>query len=292
MKPVSVEQMYGDWQVTKQQVQSELDRSLDPRPSSSLLDTVESLGLGPEATVLDIGARDARHSVTLHERLGCQVVAVEPITKGVKAARELVEESGHLDVIDVRQGSIYDIPADDETFDLVFCRDVLSHVADLSTALTECQRVALAGGWMVIYQTFATERLEPAERARICADLASPPASLEPTYLETEVLNSAFEIEEIDIIGSEWREAWEEDGTCVTSKQLLHAARLIRDRDEIRARLGDIPYRVELGNALWGIYQMIGKLEPRIYTLRKPDPKVRGAAQATAGSGAGGRRPG
>jgi hypothetical protein len=34
--------------------------------------------------------------------------------------------------------------------------------------------------------------------------------------------------------------------------------------------LGDVEYRVELANALWGVYQMIGKLEPRVYVLAAP----------------------
>lgn len=274
MKKVSIDQMYGDWQATKEEIQSELDRSLNPRSSSSLFDTVESLGLGPEAAVLDIGARDARYSVTLHERFGGNVTAVEPVTQNVEEARGLVEESGHADHIEVRQGSIQEIPADDDIFDLVFCRDVLSHVPDLDAAFKECYRVTAGGGRMVVYQTFATDLMEPAETARICADLAVAPVSLAPVHLETEAENAGFNVESIDVIGSEWREAWEEDGTHRTSRQLLHAARLIRGKDRLQTRMGEIPYRVELANALWGVYQMIGKLEPRIYTLRKPGMAV------------------
>ena len=73
----------------------------------------------------------------------------------------------------------------------------------------------------------------------------------------------------MDVIGSEWREAWEEDGSRRTSGQLLHAARLLRAADDLRADLGETSYRIELANALWGVCQMIGKLEPRIYVLRK-----------------------
>lgn len=268
---VTVDQMYGDWQATKNQIQSELDRSLNPRPSSSLFDTVGSFGLGADATVLDIGARDARYSVTLHERLGCKVVAVEPVSQNVEEARRLVEESGLADRIEVRQGSIQKIPADDETFDLVFCRDVLSHVSDTDAALRDSYRVTAGGGRMVVYQTFATELMEPAETARICADLAVAPVSLNPEHFETEAENAGFVVASKDVIGSEWREAWEEDGTQRTSHQLLYAARLIRGEDELQSRMGEIPYRVELSNALWGVYQMIGKLEPRTYTLHKPD---------------------
>jgi 2-polyprenyl-3-methyl-5-hydroxy-6-metoxy-1,4-benzoquinol methylase len=269
VESLSVDDMYGDWQVTEDQVRAELTRSLNPRSSDSLFDIVESLGIRSGATILDVGARDARHSVTLHQRLGCDVVAVEPVADNVEAALKRVDDMGYHNSIDVRRGTVEDIPVDSETFDLVFCRDVLSHLDDLRTALKECGRVTVTGGWMVIYQTFATDHLEPMEKARLCADLAVAPVSLDTDNFEAAVADSPFVVESTEVIGSEWREHWEEDGTMRTSQQLLHAARLIRNGDEIRSRLGEIPYRVELANALWGIYQMIGKLEPRIYTLRK-----------------------
>ncbi len=261
--------MYGDWQGAKEELQSEFKQSLGPRSSSSLFDTVAALGLTSASIVLDIGARDARYSVTLHELLSCKVVAVEPVPQNVEEARRLVGEAALNDWIEVRQGTIQQIPADDRTFDLVFCRDVLSHVADLRAALQDSYRVTAENGRMVVYQTFGTDRLEPAETARICGDLAVEPSSLDRDNFEREVENSGFEIEAVDIVGSEWREAWEEDGTHRTSIQLLHAARLIRAEPQMRLNMGDTPYRVELSNALWGIYQMIGKLEPRVYTLRR-----------------------
>lgn len=270
VRPVSVDEMYGDWELTEKQVYAVLDQSLNPRSSDSLFDIIEALGLGQGSTVLDIGARDARHSVTLHQRLGCKVVAVDPVLSNLEAARKLVDETGYSDFIEIRQGSIEEIPAGSEKFDLVFCRDVLSHVADLRTALEECSRVSVPRGRMVVYQTFATDLLEPKENARFCTDLAVEPASLDRTNFEAAVESSPFKVESIDAIGSEWRESWEEDETRRTSQQLLHAARLIRNGQEIRSQLGDIVYRVELSNALWGVYQMIGKLEPRIYILKKP----------------------
>jgi 2-polyprenyl-3-methyl-5-hydroxy-6-metoxy-1,4-benzoquinol methylase len=270
VKSVIVDEMYGDWNLTTEQVQAELDRSLNPRRSDSLFDVVESLGFGRGSAVLDIGARDARHSITLHQRLGCEVVALDPVPHNVVAARKLVDELGYSEFVEVRLGRIEEVPADNEMFDFVFCRDVLSHVADLRIALEECSRVSAPGGRMVIYQTFATDLLEPAERTRLCTDLAVESASFDRVHFEAAVEGSPFGVESIDVVGSEWREAWEEDGTGRTSRQLLHAARLMRNRQELQSRLGEILYRVELSNALWGVYQMIGKLEPRIYVLSKP----------------------
>ncbi len=71
MERVTVEQMYGDWSIADSAIQDALDRSLNPRSSSSLFEVVGSLGIDSGVEVLDIGARDARYSVTLHELLGC-----------------------------------------------------------------------------------------------------------------------------------------------------------------------------------------------------------------------------
>ncbi len=269
MDPVTVEQMYGWQTISQEAVQSILDRSLHPRPSTSLFDTVAAIGIGPEHRVLDIGARDARHSLTLATRFGCKVTAVEPVQANLEAGRLLLAESEHGDRVELLEGQIERIPAGDYIFDLVFCRDVLSHVPELAPALEECNRVLVDGGRMVIYQTFATDRMEPKEAADIYASLAVVPGSMEPARLEDGAPLAGFEVETVDIIGSEWREAWEEDGSGRTSHQMLHAARLLRGAEDLRAELGDLDYRIELGNALWGVYQMIGKLEPRIYTLRK-----------------------
>jgi len=92
---------------------------------------------------------------------------------------------------------------------------------------------------------------------------------MDPSRLERCAREAGLSVVSVDPIGSEWRESWEEDGSHRTSRQLLHAARLLRDRQELMGELGEIDYRVELANALWGVYQMIGKLEPRIYVLRR-----------------------
>ena len=203
MKPVTVSQMYEVWDVTKSEVRAELSRSLTPRPSSSLFDVVEAVGPPRDATVLDIGARDARHSVTLHERFGWHVVAVDPLAGNIKTAQEFVRTSGHGDTIEVRQGSIEAIPSADERFELVFCRDVISHVRNIASAFSESERVTRPGGTMIVYQTFATDLLEPEEKARICSDLAVNPGSLERARFETEALAAGFEIKKVDVIGSE-----------------------------------------------------------------------------------------
>lgn len=53
-------------------------------------------------------------------------------------------------------------------------------------------------------------------------------------------------------------------------RQLLHAARLLRDPAPIVERYGQANYDIALGDCLWHVYRMIGKLCDRVYLLSAP----------------------
>jgi len=65
----------------------------------------------------------------------------------------------------------------------------------------------------------------------------------------------------------ETRERSEEGGVATSSKQLLRVSRMLRNRAAYEQRFGTIAYELMLTDSLWSVYQMIGKLNPRIYLL-------------------------
>jgi SAM-dependent methyltransferase len=266
--PVSVEGMYGDWDY--EAAVEVLGRSLNPRSSMSLFDTVGSLGVGEGDLVLDIGGRDGRHSLVMAERFGCRAVSVDPVEANIaEGVRLLAEhEFGHL--VELRLGAIESIPAENGVFDLVLSRDMLGHVEDLDRAFAECARVLSTAGVMVIHEVFATPLLEPQEAQMLCADVATHPERMSVGGFEAAVDASAFGIESLDPVGSEWAEASQEAGTA--PNYLLQVSRLRRAKKRLVEELGEVPYRVMYGNALWSIYQMLGKLESRVYVLRLTHP--------------------
>ncbi|NNC74522.1 MAG: hypothetical protein HKN93_03310, partial [Acidimicrobiia bacterium] len=67
---------------------------------------------------------------------------------------------------------------------------------------------------------------------------------------------------------SEWYEASQESGA--SSNYMLQISRLRRDEDRLVDELGEMAYRSMYGNALYGVYMLIGKLETRLYVLRLP----------------------
>jgi SAM-dependent methyltransferase len=266
--PVAVEEMYGDWDY--EDAVAVLERSLAPRPGMSLFDTIGALGIGEDDVVLDIGGREGFHSLVMAERFGCRGVSVDPVRANIERGARLVAEHefGHL--VELRLGAIENIPADDGVFALVLSRDMMGHVEDLDRAFAECARVLRRDGAMVIHEVFATPLLEPLEEARLCADIATLPQRMSVSGFEAAVAASAFSVESVEVVGSEWNEASQEAGTA--PNYLLQVSRLRRARDRLIEELGEIPYRVMYGNALYSIYLMIGKLESRVYVLRRaPD---------------------
>jgi hypothetical protein len=75
------------------------------------------------------------------------------------------------------------------------------------------------------------------------------------------------------LIGSEWSE-WAEERHRSASRKLLHASRLQRNRASYLERYGQAAYDMMLGDCLWHVYAMIGKLERRVYLLSFDAPDL------------------
>jgi sarcosine/dimethylglycine N-methyltransferase len=269
---VSVDDLYAAGPLSEDDVEALLDQSLHPRGPDMLFDLAGELGLSDGDLLLDVGSRDGRHQVELARRFGCRTVGVEPVRANLDRGRDLLTTTREAEprvaaaVASVR-GVAEHLPFADATFDFVWCRDVLIHVPDLETALVQCRRVLRPGAPMLVFQMFATSWLEPGEADRLWPPLATVPANTDPQRFERAVAAAGFRVSRMEELHGEWREHGEETGPGRTSRQLLHAARLTRDPERYVAALGRGDYESELADALWGIYQMIGKLSPRVYVL-------------------------
>jgi cyclopropane fatty-acyl-phospholipid synthase-like methyltransferase len=266
--PLTVEEMYGEWDY--EAAVKVLERSLSPRRASSIFDTVASLGIGADDVVLDIGGRDASHGLLMAERFGCRVVSVDPAPANIEAGIKAISEHDKGSLVDVRLGAIEKIPAGSGEFDLVFSRDMIGHVADLDQGLTECRRVLIPGGPMLVHGVFATELMEPQEAGRLYAECAVVPERMSAAAFEEAAASAGFKVESLDLVGSEWYEASQEAG--VAPNYALQISRLRRAKAAMLEELGEFAYRSMYANALWGVYLLIGKLETRLYVLRRSSP--------------------
>ena len=151
--------------------------------------------------------------------------------------------------------------------DLVWCRDVLVHVADLERVYAEFRRVLRPGGRALIYQPFAGPRLEPREAAELWQATGIVPASADRPRAEAAISAAGLRVDDtIDL--SEWGE-WAEETSGKGGRRLLYASRLLRDPRRYVDRFGQAAYDTVLADCLWHVYGMIGKLERRAYVLTK-----------------------
>ena len=262
---VSIEEMYGG---SYEGYDAILDQSLNPRSPELLYEKFAAFGPTSATVVLDLGCRDAAQACELHRRFGCHVEGIDLVTANVEAARNHIQKEGLAAAVQVTQGDIHALPYPDNTFEFIWCRDVLGHMRDLARAFAEAARVLRPGGKMLIFELFATERLSDEEASHLWSSLAVNPENASRDHFDEALAAAGFSIIEADVIGSEWREFGEENESKRTSKQLLRIARLIRQRDRYIAAFGAKDYAVELADAQYGVYQMLGKLSAVIYSLQ------------------------
>jgi SAM-dependent methyltransferase len=221
-----------------------------------------------QSEAIDIGCRDASYAIELANRFGCRVLGIDPAPIHIERARNNIAEAGRTDRVRVELAGIEALPAADGSVDLIWCRDVLNHV-DLQRGLAECARVLKAGGQMLVYQTFATPALEEREAARLYAALAIVPQNMGEDFLQATAQAAGLSITRRDVVSSEWRERWAEEGSTALLDDLLGVARMRRNETTLVADYGRERYEATYANFLWGIYQMLGKLQPTIYLLAK-----------------------
>jgi SAM-dependent methyltransferase len=248
-----------------------LDESLSPRGPDWLLDLACGyLARAAAPVILDAGCREARDLIQLVARTPAATgVGIDPVQMHVKRAEAAVACAGLAGRISVQCGELEQLPFADESFDLIWCRDVLEQVFDLEAALHESARMLQCGGRMIVFTVFATELLEAGDARMLAGHLANVPANLDRGRMETAFAGAGLAIEQVEEVGAEWRE-YAEERTQPAGRALLRLARLRRQEAALAKRFGrDIVEHVQ-ANLHWEAYQLLGKLQPVCYVLRKP----------------------
>jgi SAM-dependent methyltransferase len=265
-----LERFYDTYPRIEEEFRAELDESLNPRGPDALYDLVGEMGLPSGSVAVDVVCGEGKHSLELAERFGFTVTGLDPVARHIQlAAAKLAERDPDVaERVRFELGSAEALPLGEETVHLVWCRDVLVHVADLNRAYAEFRRVLGTAGRVLVYQMFGTDRLEPHEAEWLWRTLGLVPASADSRRTDTAVAAAGLRIDDRIELGSEWGEFAEEQAGN-GSRRLLHASRLLRDRQRYVARFGEAAYNIMLGDCLWHVYAMIGKLERRVYLLSK-----------------------
>jgi sarcosine/dimethylglycine N-methyltransferase len=263
----SVQELYELW-AEDSELRDTLRKSLDPRGPEWLFELFASLWPREGEVLVDVGCRDARHSIRLVEAHGLRVVALDPVPLHVELAGRAVAEAGLEHAFEVVEGTIESLPVASGTADWIWCRDVLVHV-DVCRGLRECARVLRPGGRMLAYVTLATDLLEPRERADLIEAAAVAPGSFDATSIEVAAADAGLAEVSVEQLGGEWRERMIEDGTWDAHETLLGLSRLRRRERELVEAYGEAAAAAYRGGQLWGIYQLIGKLCPTVYVWER-----------------------
>jgi SAM-dependent methyltransferase len=264
----SVQELYGELWAGEKALDLELQESLDPRGTESLFETFAALDPRAGQLVVDVGARDATHTIRLVRDHGLRAVALDPVPLHVELSRRAVAAAGLEEEITVLEAGMEAIPLADAVADWIWCRDVIVHV-DLARGLAECARVLRPGGRMLVYVTLATELLEEREAERLFASVAIVPESVERTAVENRAAAAGFTLLSTTELGGEWRERMVEEGSWDAGGDLLRLSRLRRREAELVDRHGPSRVAAYTGGKLWGIYQLLGKLCPTVYVWER-----------------------
>jgi ubiquinone/menaquinone biosynthesis C-methylase UbiE len=151
-----------------------LHQTLEPRGPELLYDLVANLPPEHRMSILDLGCGGGRHSIELAKRFCATVKGVDPDPGCLAEASRALAKAGRKkpslsNLVRFIAGSAQDVPLEDNTIDVVWCRDVLWLVEDLERAYAECRRVLRDGGRVVVCQMFATDRRRPQKRPSFTA---------------------------------------------------------------------------------------------------------------------------
>jgi SAM-dependent methyltransferase len=260
----SIQELYGELWAEESALGRELERSLEPRGTEWLFETFAGLGPEPGELVVDVGSRDAGHTIRLAREHGLRAIALDPVPLHAERARRAVAEAGLEHAVEIVEAGIEAMPLADGLADWIWCRDVLVHV-DLDRGFAECARILRPGGRMLAYVTLATQLLEPREAKRLFEALAIVPESVDPAGLERHASAAGLNLVSSTQLGGEWRERMIEDGSWDAGDDLLRLSRLRRREVELVERYGERDVAAREAGKLWGVYQLIGKLCPTVY---------------------------
>jgi SAM-dependent methyltransferase len=264
---MSMEDSYDEYPRIEEAFQALLDESLDPRGPSSLLDLVADLGLPAGSTVVDVGCGEGDDALALHERFGFEVHGVDPVERHVELATAAASDAGVTDHVRFEIGTAERIPRSDRSVDLLWCKEVLMY-SDLTRAFAEFARVLRPGGLGFVYQVLTGPEMTDAEADEFwSADgLAS---SVRPSDIESGIERAGLRLLDRHDLGSEWGE-YAQERTGAGGRRLVHVARLRRDPQRYIDAFGITSYRIMLGDCLWHVYRMIGKLHGAAFVFARP----------------------
>jgi len=171
-------------------------------------------------------------------RMGFDATGIDPSEPSVRIANDHARASG----LKIRyvEGRGESLPFPDDSYDVVFCCDVLEHVRDLPSVISEISRVLKKGG-VFFYDTFNRTAISKLAAIKICQDWkpwAFLPADLHVwgMFVKPRELKSLLRGNHLD---------WKEHQGIRLNMSIPRILRCLRQRAD-----GRLSYR-DLGEKIW-----------------------------------------
>jgi sarcosine/dimethylglycine N-methyltransferase len=117
--------------------------------------------LGHDSNVIDLGAGFGGTARYLASNFGCQVTCVNVSEAQNALNREMNDEFGLSDKINVVHGSFEEVPQPDEFYDVAWSQDAILHSANRETVLDEVQRLLKPEGEFIFTDPMQSEDCPP-----------------------------------------------------------------------------------------------------------------------------------
>jgi ubiquinone/menaquinone biosynthesis C-methylase UbiE len=110
-------------------------------------DIPELLKIRLDSNVLELGCGSGGYAIYVADRTGCRITGIDLNAQGIRNANRLARIKDMLPQVRfLRHDLIKKLPYDHNTFDAIFANDVLCHVPNRPTLLTEVFRILKPGG--------------------------------------------------------------------------------------------------------------------------------------------------
>ncbi|MBT8052830.1 MAG: class I SAM-dependent methyltransferase [Xanthomonadales bacterium] len=118
---------------------------------------LESAGVEPESTVLDLACGKGAVAVALAEQLGVQVKGIDAFQPFLQAARALAAERGVSHRCRFEQGDIRNLLVQEEQYDVALLLSVGPVLGNYEQTIAGLRRLVRAGGYIVIEDGFLAD---------------------------------------------------------------------------------------------------------------------------------------
>jgi SAM-dependent methyltransferase len=253
---------FGDAMVEKKAVLDACKVELPPpRDIYGMAEEIGEFGLAPDHVVVDVGGGRGDWSRRISDRYGCACVTIDLSPSRLRESRG----KGNVALL----ADAEELPFPSRSIDAVWCRDMLEMVEDPAAVLSEYKRVLRPGGGLMLYVPLFTEALEPLEQAEMMMLDAPAWWADGRAVVEDAIRAAGFEVVRTDVTSPEYTEGLLLRDPEAVIAQMIEHAQIRRGRQEMERALGPDWYARFEAWSRWQMYLLLGKIENRLWLLRK-----------------------